>query len=236
MSFTLDYKENREGFLTAWGTGLKYEYDTHDTMLRISRREKQKPLARFNFDGHLSDDPLSYITALEKACQIKALMFSNNQTVDISKTLESERLKAILKSAARLSRYAYDLQTSKYERFCDAFARDFDLKAIKLKKFVSGNRANEFYVARIQTPHDNKICVRACTLAGITSALSEKTARDLITQEFGHRFEQSAYNLVQVSSRLSALSCILDEHFIPSRKIVIRDAEENTNTSRHPQH
>lgn len=228
MSFALEYQITHDS-LTAWGTGLQYNYEDDIQSLNISRLGKERPFATFHFDHHMSRDPLTYITALEKACQIKALMLSNNTTVNLAETLNCVQLNAIINSAASLSRYAYDLKTLRLRQFCDAFSDEFDLKTVKIKKFKSRKQGNEFFIARVQTKHDNTICVRACTLAGITAAMSDKTIRDLITMEFGHSFEGSAHNLLSVSTRLSSLSYILDDTFIPMRRIRPLTLNEETN-------
>lgn len=219
MSYKLECRETSQGSLIARGTGLDYKYNYETNSLKVIHRRKERALAKFTFDKVLSRDPLSYITSLEKANQIKALMFSNNQTVDLTETLDSEKLCAILKSTALLSRHAHDLKNLDFERFCDVFVGEFDLKKIKIKQFTSGDHKDAFFIARIQTQHDNGICVRACTLTGITMAMSDRTIRDLITMEFGHQFEGSAHNLLRLSSKLSSISYILDDDFVPSRKL-----------------
>lgn len=219
MSNTLEFRETSQGSITAWGTGLNYNYDSELNSLDVTHRGDDTALARFNFDRDLSKDPLSYIQSLEKANQIRALMFSNNQTLDLTQTLDGERLSAILKSTATLSRHAHDLQALRFDRFCDALVGEFNLKKIKIKQFISGDETNAFFIARIQTQHDNGICVRACTLTGMTMAMSDRTIRDLITMEFGHQFEGSANNLLRLSSKLSSISHILDSNFVPAERI-----------------
>ncbi|MGB0720217.1 MAG: hypothetical protein ACPGRX_07070, partial [Bdellovibrionales bacterium] len=198
---------------------LDYHYNARNWNLDILRRDKAKALARLDFDRSLSRDPLSYIASLEKATQIKALMYSNNTTINIAETLDSAKLSPILQSSAMLSRYAYDLRHGHYERFCEAFAEEYTLKGVKIREFVSKDKKNDFYVARIQTIHDNSVCVRGCTLSAVMAALSERAIRDLITMEFGHKFEASAQNLLRASTRLSKLSWILDDNFSPTRQL-----------------
>ncbi len=215
----MDVEQTSHGSFTAWGTGFTYEYDSSDCSLSIIRSERSKTLAHLSFDSALCKNPMGYVSLLEKATQIKALIFSNNQTIDLSETLDSFRLTPILKSAAILSRYAFDLDNARYHRFCRIFSEEYELKSVKLKRFTSDNEENTFFIARIQTQHDNSVSVRACTLAGLTAALSDRTLRDLITMEFGHRFEGSAHNLLKLSTRLSSLSCVLDDAFVPHEKI-----------------
>ena len=217
----MEYRETSQGAFIATGIGFDYHYHTHNRVLDIIRREKSKTLAHLSFDESLAKDPLSYVAFLEKATQLKALMFSNNQTVDLASIISSTQMPAMLKSASMTSRYAFDLKKMRLKRFCDVFSVEHGLKSIKIKKFITQN--NTFFIARIQTHHDNGVVVRGCTLAGLTAALSDKTIRDLITMEFGHRYEGSAHNLLRVSTRLAALSCLLDDAYLPSDKIKIID-------------
>ncbi|MGH1399037.1 MAG: hypothetical protein ACRBCT_07475 [Alphaproteobacteria bacterium] len=219
MGFELEYTKCSPDSIIAQSTGLRYEYDTPNRAMSVTLRDQNCVMARFDFDSILSKDPLSYIRSFDKTCQIKALMYSNNRSIDLSDVMEAARLKAMLRNAARTSRYAYDLGQDNLKRFCKGFARDFDFKAINIKHFTSGDGRQTFFVARLHTRHDNSVCVRACSLSGIMAALSQRTLHDLITMEFGHRFGASADNLLIAASKLSAISYILDENFIPKREI-----------------
>ncbi len=219
----MEFQETSQGSFTAWGTGLTYAYNAYDHSLSIVHRERHDTLAHINFDSAMAKNPLGYVELLEKATQIKALIFSNHQTIDLADMFDAGKLKELLKPAFLLSRYAFDLDTKRYHRFCRLFCEDHALKSVKIKRFISEDGSNEFFIARIQTQHDNGIIVRGCTMAGLTAALSDRTLRDLITMEFGHRFEGSAQNLLRVSSQLSTLSCLLDEVYCPIEKIKIKD-------------
>ena len=142
----------------------------------------------------------------------------------------------LLHNVAGISRHAFDLQNLRLHRFCVAFQQEYDLKRLKIKKFVSGNQENTFFIARMQTKNDNGICVRGCTMTGIMAAMSDRTLRDLITMEFGHRFENSAQNLLNASSKFSSLSYILDEHFIPESKVLNVEVDQNENKIRPATH
>lgn len=234
MSHELKFRETSSHSFTARGAGLDYYYNHHINDLSITPREKrQEALAQFHFDELLSEDPHDYVSLLEKTFQIKALMYSCNKTLDITHTIDAVRLRPILYNASYTSRYAFDLKKKNFERFCALFAEEFDFKAIKVKPFSSEDHKNTFFIARIQTKRDNAVNVRACTLAGIVAALSERTLRDLLTMEFGHRFDGSAQRLLQASAKLSAIANLLDDGFRPSLQLDAHSQDQDyaVNTS-----
>lgn len=222
-----DYREMSDGSFDVLGTGFSYNYNNNKNALTVFHKDTERLLTTLEFDRALSREPLSYVTLLEKASQINALMMSNNQTIDLSQTMELQHMHPLLNSVAEISRHAFDLHNLHLGRFCRAFTNKYDLKCIKIKKFVSGNQENTFFIARMHTKNDNGITVRGCTMTGIMAAMSDRTLRDLITMEFGHRFENSAQNLLNASSKFSSLSYILDENFIPESKL----SGTNTNKS-----
>jgi hypothetical protein len=204
-----------EGSFVAWGHGFRYNYEGPSNTLSIAHLERQKVFTKLRFDQSLLRNPLGYVEALDKTNQIKALMYSNNMTTNLADTMEIERIAPIIENTAKISRYAFDLQIVEYDHFAQLFCGDFELKALKIKKFIPTTSDNSFYIARMQTRYNNSIAVRRCTLPGLIAALSEHTLRDLITMEFGHRYQNSAQNLLNASARLATLSRVLDEHFIP---------------------
>ncbi len=175
---------------------------------------------------HISEDPLGYIRYLDRANQIKALIFSNNKTVNLADTMNRSRIGAILTSTARTSYYAQCLSTAKFHLFSEIFLQEAGLRKIQIRKFVSTNQRDAFYVARIQTMHNNSIRVRSCTIKGVIAALSEKTLRDLVTIEFGSPYKGAAQKLLRISSRLSSISAIMDMSFIPRHHLEIHSKSQ----------
>ena len=224
----LEYRETTRGSFGLWGTSFRYDYSNRKRVLTVSHTDTEKLLAQFNFDKSLSKSPLLYAKLLDKATQINALMVSNNRTVDLANTMELRHLRPLIESLGGISRHAYDLSNLSLSNFCEEFADEFQLKSVKIKYFQPNDDGNAFFIARIQTRHDNGICVRACTLSGLTAAMADRTMRDLITMEFGLRMDGSAQNLLTASSRLSSLSLILDESFIPSDKVIGEKAGAQT--------
>jgi hypothetical protein len=154
---------------------------------------------------------------------MKALIFSNDQTVRLAETIDDKMLVSILKGSARLSYYAHSLSKKDFPLFCQLFSNERGLKQMRIKKFRSSSDRNVFYAARIETMQDNAVCVRGCSLSGIMAALSEKTAHDLITMEFGQQYNHSTQRLLRTSSQLSAISMIMDHNFVPSKRIKTND-------------
>ena len=208
------------------GVGFHYNYNNKNKELSVTDIDTERLLTQWHLDDFLSRKPHSYVSLLEKATQIKALMVSNNRTVDLSKVMETHRMKHILKSVASLSHHAYDLKNLYLGRFGQRFAQENDLQSVKLKKFVSNNQENEFFIARVQTHNGNGICVRACTLTGMMAAMSDRTLRDLMTMEFGLKFENSAQRLLNASSKLSSLSFVLDQNFVPKSRVMDSDSQK----------
>lgn len=216
----MKYEETRaDGTFKAWGAGFSYEYLAELNTLKITRAEKDYALAHIKFDKYISKDPLSFVKALDKTSQIKALMLSNNETINLTETIDEARLGALMKSAAKISRHAYDLNFRNFSRFSRQFAKEFNLKHFKIKRFRAGSAENMFFVARVETQHENSVSVRACSLEGMLSSLSDRTVRDLITMEFGHQFEKSAFNLLNLSAKLATIGHIVDENFDPAKRL-----------------
>ena len=216
------------------GTGFRYSYDGYSNTLSVASLERQKVFAKLKFDHHLAMNPHAYVAALDKTNQIKALMYSNNATINLAETIDEPRVSSLIDITAQISRYAYDLLTHEYDSFSALFCADYNLKALKLRQIPAHGTGKPFYVAKIQTQHNNSISVQGCTLPVITEALSDKTLRDLITMEFGHYFGNSAQNLLNASSKLSIISRVLDEDFTPAKRLKSPlTAEEQTQTGNH---
>ena len=160
-----------------------------------------------------------FVENLDRANQIKALIYSNNKTIDLTETIGSPRIGAILDSTASGSSYASALLEANFEEFTQRFVKDKGLKHMKIKKFLSNDRLSSFYVGRLQTMHDNSVSVRNCTLSGLMAALSEKIIRDLIPLECGHDFKSASQTLLRASSKLSFIGAILDKDFIPENAL-----------------
>ncbi|MFK7840600.1 MAG: hypothetical protein AB8B83_09770 [Bdellovibrionales bacterium] len=222
----LDFRETTRGSFEAWGTGFNYQYNNKNNTLTVHHNNTERLLAQFKLNQFLSEEPMTYVGFLEKACQINALMVSNNRTTNLTEIIDTRHVGSLITSIGNLSRHAYDLHNQHLKIFCDRFAEECCLKSVNIKPFMADDKDNAFFIARVQTHHDNSVRVRACSIEGILAALSHSTIRDLITLEFAHRYEGSAQNLLNASAKLSSLSFILDQNFDPEMR-VIDDIKDN---------
>lgn len=214
----MEFFEQSPGTLSAISNGFEYHYNMQMRGLNVGLTDSNRVLTQFDLGHNTCQDPRIYIRYMDKALQLKALRFSNNQTNDLLSIIHERQIPAMLRLSGITSQLACNLHYERFCRFAEIFCEEYDLKYIKIKKFSSRNN-DEFFIARILTHHDNGIVVRGCTLAGLTAALSDKTLRDLVALEFGYRFEHSAQSLLKVSTKLAALSCILDDEFRPEEKV-----------------
>jgi hypothetical protein len=195
-----------QGSFDIYGSGFRYRYSANDNALDITDTLGKRAFAHLKLDAPIQKDPLGYVRYLDRANQMKALIFSNDQTVRLAETVDEKMLASILQSASRLSYYAYSLTQKNFSLFSELFTYERGLKNVRVKTFQSKAHSTVFYAARIETMHNNAVCVRGCTLPGIMSALSEKTTHDLLTMEFGQQYSHSAQRLLRTSSQLSAIS------------------------------
>ncbi len=224
----LHYRETTQESFEAWGTGFRYNYACNKHSLNVFHRHTERHLVKLRLDQFSPEQALSYVCLLEKACQINALIVSNNDTINLADTMELRHVTPLIQSVGEISRHAFNLQNHYLKCFGEAFAKEFNLKSVKIKLFEPQDSNTKFFIARIQTHHENGICVRSCNLPGLMAAMADRTAKDLMTEEFGHRFEGSAHNLLNASVKLSSLSLILDKDFIPEHNINHHENEKMT--------
>lgn len=218
---------SRDGSFVAWGNGFRYQYEALRNTLNIAHLERQKVFSRIEFDGHLASAPMTYVEALDKTNQIKALMYSNNTTINLADTMEPDRIEGIIDATAKLSRLAYSLMHEQYARFAVPFCDSFGLKSLRIKQYSAREQETQFYTARIQTQHNHAVTVRGCTMPALLAAMSDKTLRDLIALEAGHKYGKSAEELLNAAASLNTLSRVLDENFVPSRRLKAAGACES---------
>lgn len=207
------------GSFKAWGIGFLYIYDAKEKKLHILHAQSERPFIAIDFDDALSKRPDLYVRILEKTSQIKALVYSNNTTINLSETMDDKRLSAILMSAATLARYGYDLMEDNFSRFAETFGHDFSLRKIELHCIAQKNDSSLPFAARLETRRSNEVKVQAATLPALLLALSDQIIRDIITLEFGYGEQSTAHLLLSMTSKLSELSFILNDRFSPEKKI-----------------
>ncbi len=216
----MKYKEtDNSGSFDAYGAGFTYKYHSNEQSLTILRAHDCKAINTIALDSRSSCDVRAYIDDINKATQIYALMFSNNTQIELVEILKGPRLKSIVKNAARLARYSYDLKSYDFPRFTEKFCTHFSLKDIEVRKIYGRTKEEDFYVAKIKTKKDNAAAAISESLHGIMKDLSEKTVQDLIVAEYGGFNQREAQNLLTVSTNLATISRILNTEFSPHRRI-----------------
>lgn len=220
MGFALKHRElDSRGSFIAWGVGLEYEYDVNSSVLNIVHSRKNKPLIYIDCDSRLSEDPLGFTSALEKATQINALVFSNKTSVDLSDILKERHLKIMLETAALQASYSFDLEKEDYNLFEERFCKNYCLRKIRVHKCIDNEKDTAYFRGELQTRTQNSIQTCGAKLYSVIKGLSNKTVNDLLSQEYGHPSQQDAQNLLAVSSNLSLISKVLDKNFHPMHKI-----------------
>lgn len=226
---------NSDGSFLAWGVGFHYEYDANQHILEITTARDGKPLTYTGFDTESCANPFRFVLLLEKATQIQALMLSNNATIDLSENFEDERLVAIFISCMNLAQFAYDLSQYDFKRFEKCFCADTPIKLLNIEKIESSESVDQFFSAKLSTDTSQELSKRAKSLHHLMIGLSDSIISDLITAEYGFKFKNTADTLLSVSSKLSLISLILNEAFIPVRKLVPRRARLRTISSQRKQ-
>lgn len=217
--------EHREtdgnGSFEASGVGFNYRYDAYAKLLRVLKdgRLPKEVIVQVDLRGALSDTPVTYLHYLEKITQIKALAFSNYATVNLKEVLDADKWQGILGSSTRLASYAVELNAGRYEEFTNSFKGLYEFSQFQLEKIEIKAPGRDYYRAQISTRLHNEILIRASSLHGALYHLAEKIVSDLIALEFSTRREAEAYKLLQASSALGMIGRILDQDFVPERKI-----------------
>ena len=168
------------------------------------------------------DDDLDlrdFIHLIEKTTQIQSLMFSNNATCDITEIMTHRRMKSYLEHVVELARAALYLKNGHYGAFAETLCTDFELRALTIQNLNKGYSANDFFKITLKTRRGNEVMCEGFYLRNCLSILSQKIISDLLIVETSNNFQADAHRLLKLSSDLSMLSLVLDEQFVPRRKI-----------------
>ncbi|MCB1652046.1 MAG: hypothetical protein KDI46_08340 [Alphaproteobacteria bacterium] len=205
---------------TLKGTGFSYHYCPSDKMLSINDEAHTHTYISINCAKSAFQNPEEYLQYLDKTNQIKALMFSNNQTVNLAETLDKKRIPAILKHTTRTSLYAYMLQKRRYREFSYHFASDAGIQDIEIKKYTSAtNPGKNFYVGRLKTKQNNIVSARGNDIPELFASLSDRTIKDLIAIELRCTHENAAQALLNASTKLGTISRVLDKAYHPAETL-----------------
>lgn len=221
---------SQDGSFIAWGACFFYDYNAPGYELNISLQEGEKPLVSLTVSKRIHRHILRFINYFDKAGQIKALMLSNGTTINISHTMEPQRLRGIANTLFDHALFALDLDAGKPRRFTATLSQLYDLKHFSIRHFTCSKSSTAYYRACLRTHDDNELVGRSLTLHGILMTVSDKIIAELIALEFGSR-NNSAQNLLSLSSRLLTIGRILNEGFYPSMKIRQLEVAETSGIS-----
>ncbi len=210
---------NNDGSFIAWGIGFHYKYDAKHRILDVTSARNSRPLTHIVLDDDLSESPFRFVLLLEKATQIQALMLSNNATIDLSENFEDERLIAIFISCMNLARFSYNLSRHDFQTFEKNFCEDMPLKSLRIQRIECRDPLQSFYSATLETETSKEMVKRAHSLGRLAIKISEGIIHDLISAEYGYRFKNTADALLSVSSKLSIISLIINDAFLPAQKL-----------------
>lgn len=205
------------GSFKANGAGFYYTYHAENNGLAIFRNISGCKTLNITLPQKIKDNPQLFVSHLEKATQIRALMLSNNATIKLCETIVPEKLAAIAKSVSRLALNSYDLSNNNVDRFANILRRGFGLKELDISYIDHAASGEPYYKAKIITKKDNCLVVRDNSLPVTLKKLSDGIVSDMIMREFTSHTDQNSQNLLRLSTRISVISKILNESFIPER-------------------
>jgi len=208
------------GQIEAWGAAFNYRYNPEKNTLCVFRTESGCKTLNITLPAKIAANPLLFITQLEKATQIKALMLSNNTTLRLCQTIVPEKLSAIAKSVSKLALNSFDLSSGRIEKFSKLVRRSYGLKEFEIS-YIDNQASGSYYKAKIVSCRDNFVIVREDNMPDTLKKLSEGILSDLIALEFSSRNNSCSEQLLRLSTRLSVMSKIVSDVFIPEKYLTI---------------
>lgn len=208
------------GQVEAWGAAFNYRYNPEENMLCVFRNESGCKTLNITLPTKIRTNPQLFIKQLEKATQIKALMLSNNMTLRLCQTIVPDKLSAIAKSVSKLALNSYDLSTDRINHFSKLVRRSYGLKEFEIAE-IDNQASGSYYKAKIVSCRDNFVIVREDTMPDTLKKLSEGILSDLIALEFSSRNNICSEQLLRLSTRLSVMSKIVNDAFIPEKYLSI---------------
>lgn len=206
---------DQPGSLRACGVGLTYYYDIVQNRVLVYLDKKKSRLIKIQANENIKHDPKNYIRFFEKASQVKALIYSNHKSISLAETMDEDRLKSFLNTTHVLADTCLDLKNRSFEKFTQNLKALYKLDTIKLRQMHCNSTGSEYFRVSLKTKNNNEVVCRAMLLHGLLLTLSEKITRELIVAEFSMS-DQAAHNLLALSSRLSILSRIYNDDYVPS--------------------
>lgn len=213
------------GSFRMWGVGLQYIYNAHTNELAIAYGRSKSLLLTLNLSDDLDLPPQIFASYLERSSQIKSLIMSNHQSINIAGQVDPKRLAPIVQSMTRLAKYACYFDLNLEHKFCESFASDYDFTKLLLHKLCCPRSRTHYYRARFISKNGHEALVRAPALIDALRALSENIMSNILPLELSTNYKDLE-NLMAVSTRLSLLSKIMNESFSPQISLI--NVQQNT--------
>lgn len=208
------------GQIEAWGAAFNYRYAADKNTLCVFRNESGCKTLNITLPAKIKNNPQLFIKQLEKATQIKALMLSNHTTLKLCQTIVPDKLSAIAKSVSKLALNSFDLSTDRINNFSKLIRRSYGLKEFEIAE-IDNQASGSYFKAKIISCRGNFVIVREDTMPETLKKLSEGILSDLIALEFSSRNNVCSEQLLRLSTRLSVMSKIVNDAFIPEKYLAI---------------
>lgn len=232
MRFKFSCKETDGGIgFEAKGCGLGYRYDGRTLTLDVLHLCMRRPLLLLDLGPVFPRNPLLYAEFLEKAAQINALLYSSNQTLNLSETIHIEKLAPVVAQLSKTAELAHDVEMKNFARFAASLSAIHELHACRLEQQDRVNASEARYRLILKTPSGTEIRATGPTARASISKIAELMLRDVIALEFSAQSGQNAQNLIALSTRLSTIARLLDMNFDPYDKILISKKKEEKSRS-----
>ena len=217
----LDHKYlNELGAFKAWGIGLHYEYDESSAILDIVNARGARPILYIDTNHIHQDMVLDYAYMLERVSQLYALNVSNKQTIDITETLNHDRLRPILAQTSKTALRALHLKNKKFRSFNHHINTDFVDYNLLVKKIKQTQYSDGFYSACLKTKFGVTVPrIQEIHLHKALSSLSAEISNTLIADQMIRASEANLNASLRIATELSLLSAALDPNLKPAHAL-----------------
>lgn len=231
MHFEFYCKETDGGIgFEARGYGLSYIYDGQTLTLDILHRAWNRPLLLIDLGGIFPRNPKLLAEFIEKACQISALLYSSNQTLNLCETMHIEKLGPIVKTMVEIAGLAHDVEMKNYKGFSEKIMKNHALKSFALEELSARDKKSRLFRLSYMTENLDHISLTGTSPGLVIKKIAEKTMSEVIAIELSHHSGQIAPMLMALAARLITVSRLLDKNFDPGDRLLI--AKEKMDESR----
>ncbi len=208
-----------QGGFIALGVGLRYEYDTTKHALRVATLGADTDLFTLLCPQRTKNDPEYLVHCLEKAACIKALMLSNNETINLSQTMNVCRLKPVLQNVFELAIQSHDFAFGHFDQFTSRLSNLYKLEDFQIKHMQCSRSGTAYYRLFVKIASGDDIVVRETECDTLLIKSAQHIVRDLIPPILSQPSRENADLLLMLSSRLSLIGRILNENYRPDLQV-----------------